>query len=233
MTSNHEKKKSFSFYGDKATLYFMRISEGKSNSNYAVEIYSDKDCTQLIRSMSGEYGKKGNSPMSISWNFKTTPSGTYYGKCYTYISRDDGNVIDTDSITVFKIKIDRLSKKTVELNSIKNTSKGIKITWTTATKYKVMRKAEGETKWKTIETRGKGAYTFTDETVKSGKKYTYTVRCYDGDYTSRYNKKGISKTYLSTPKLVDVSGTGSSGYAKLEWKAVTGAKGYEIYDRIK
>ena len=116
------RKTSFSFYGDKATLYFMRISEGKSNANYAVEIYSDKACTQLIRSMSGEFGKKGNSPMSISWSFKNTPGGTYYGKCYTYISRDDGNVIDTDSVQKFTIKIDRLSKKTVELNSIKNTA---------------------------------------------------------------------------------------------------------------
>ena len=226
------RKTSFSFYGDKATLYFMRISEGKSNANYAVEIYSDKACTQLIRSMSGEFGKKGNSPMSISWSFKNTPGGTYYGKCYTYISRDDGNVIDTDSVQKFTIKIDRLSKKTVELNSIKNTAKGIKITWTpltTATKYKVFRKADGETKWKTIKTLSKGAYTYTDESVKSGKKYSYTVRCYDGDYTSLYNKKGLTKTYLAQPKLVDIAGTTSSGYAKFTWKAVSGAKEYEIY----
>ena len=65
-------KSSFSFYGDKATLYFMRISTGKSNANYAVEIYSDKACTKLIRSMSGEYGSKGNSPLAISWSFKNT-----------------------------------------------------------------------------------------------------------------------------------------------------------------
>ena len=32
------RKTSFTFYGDSATLYFMRISEGKSNANYAVEI---------------------------------------------------------------------------------------------------------------------------------------------------------------------------------------------------
>lgn len=103
------RKTSFSFYGDKATLYFMRISKGKSDANYAIEIYSDKNCTKLIRSMSGEYTNKGNKPLAISWSFKNTPSGTYYGKCYTYISRDDGNVIDTDSVEKFTIKIDRLS----------------------------------------------------------------------------------------------------------------------------
>ena len=227
------KKTSFSFYGDKATLYFMRISEGKSNANYAVEIYSDKACTQLIRSMSGEFSSsKGNTPLAISWNFKNTPGGTYYGKCYTYISRDDGNVIDTDSVEIFKIKIDRLSKKTVQLNSVKSTSKGVKVTWSplpTATKYKVYRKAEGDKSWKAIQTLSKGAYTYTDETVKSGKTYKYTVKCFDGDYTSLYNKTGLSITYLSTPKLVDVAGSGSSGYAKFTWKAVSGAKSYEIY----
>ncbi len=227
------RKTSFTFYGDSANLYFMRISKGKDNANYAVEIYSDKACTKLIRSMSGEFSSsKGNTPLAIAWNFKSTKSGTYYGKCYTYISRDDGDVIDTDSVETFKIKIDRLSKKTVSLKSVKNTTDGVKVTWSTlptATKYKVMRKAEGDKKWKTIQTLGKGAYTYTDESVKSGKKYTYTVRAYDGDYKSLYNKSGLSITYLSAPKLVDVSGSTSSGYAKLKWKAVSGAKSYEIY----
>lgn len=227
------RRTSFTFYGDKATLYFMRISEGKNNANYAVEIYADKNYTELIRSMSGEFSSsKGNTPLAISWNFKSTASGTYYGKCYTYVSRDDGDVIDTDSIETFKIKIDRLSKKTVSLSSVKNTSTGVKITWspiTTATKYKVMRKAEGEKSWKTIRTLGKGAYTYTDTSVKSGKTYKYTVRCYDGDYKSLYNKTGLSIKYLSRPKLVDVAGTTSSGYAKFTWKAVSGAKSYDIY----
>ena len=225
-------KSSFSFYGDKATLYFMRISTGKSNANYAVEIYSDKACTKLIRSMSGEYGSKGNSPLAISWSFKNTKSGTYYGKCYTYVSRDDGNVIDKDSVETFKIKIDRLSKKTVDIQSVKNASDGVKVTWTplaTATKYKVYRKESGDKKWTTVATLGTGSYTYTDEAVKSGKTYKYTVKCFDGSYTSLYNKKGVSVLFLSQPKLSSVGGTGSKGYALLKWKAVSGAKGYDIY----
>ncbi len=226
------RKTSFSFYGDKGTLYFMRISEGKSNANYAVEIYSDKACTKLIRSMSEEFGEKGNSPMAIPWTFKTISSGTYYGKCYTYISRDDGNVIDTDSVQTFKIKIDRLSKKTVELNSVKSTDAGVKFTWTplaTATKYRVYRKAPGEKSWNYLASVGKGAYSYTDKSAKSGKTYKYTVRAYDGDYKSLYNKTGLSLTYLDTPQLVGVKGATSSGYAKFTWKAVSGAKSYEIY----
>lgn len=225
-------KSSFKFYGDKATLYFMRISKGKNDANYAVEIYSDKACTKLIRSMSGEYGSKGNSPLAISWSFKSTKSGTYYGKCYTYVSRDDGNVIDKDSIETFKIKVDRLSKKTVNIKSVKNTSTGVKVTWvplTTATKYKVCRKESGDKKWTTIATLGTGACTYTDTTAKSGKTYKYTVKCYDGSYKSLYNKDGVSIMFLSQPKLSSVGGSGSHGYAILKWKAVSGAKSYEIY----
>ncbi len=226
------KKTNFSFYGDKAILYFMRISEGKSNSNYAVEIYSDKEYKDLIRSMAGEFGEKGNSPLAISWNFKSTPSGTYYGKCYTYVSRDDGNVVDTDSVETFKIKIDRLSKKVVPLTSVKNTQDGVKITWTplsTATRYRVYRKISGETKWTAIKTLSKGACTYTDETAKSGKTYVYTVRGFDGDYKSLYNTTGLKIKYLATPKLVNISGTGPAGNAKIKWGAVSGASGYIIY----
>lgn len=226
------KKTKFSFYGDKAILYFMLISEGKSNANYSVEIYSDKACTQLIRSKTDAYGSKGNEPIGIELPFKSISSGTYYGKCYTYISRDDGNVIDTDSVQKFTIKIDRLSKKTVTLNSVSSTSKGVKVTWTplaTATKYRIYRKAAGDKSWNYLASLGKGAYTYTDTSAKSGKTYKYTVRAYDGDYISLYNKTGLSLIYLDTPELVGVNGATSSGYAKFTWKAVSGTKGYEIY----
>ena len=37
------QKSSYTFYGDSGKLYFMRISKGKPNSFFAVEIYSDKN----------------------------------------------------------------------------------------------------------------------------------------------------------------------------------------------
>ena len=72
-------------------------------------------------------------------------------------------------LQIFKIKIDRLSKKTVELNSVKSNSDGVKFTWTplaTATKYRVYRKAPGDKSWKYLASIGKGAYTYTDKTAK-------------------------------------------------------------------
>lgn len=226
-------RKSYSFSGDKAELYFMRISEGKKNAHFAIEIFSDKAYTDPIRSLSGEFdAEAGSKALKITWDFKSTPSGTYYGKSYAYVERSDGIVIDSDSVRTFTIKIDRIGKKTVKLNSISNTASGVKLTWTplvTGTKYVVLRKGPGDEKWVKIQTLGKGANAFTDKTVKSGKKYTYTVKCYDGDYKSLSDKNGLSITYLSTPALSKVGTSTSAGYAKLSWSKVSGAKGYYVY----
>lgn len=226
------QKSSYTFYGDKGMLYFMRISKGKSNANYAVEIYSDKSYKNLIRSMSDEFGEAGNKAIAIEWKFRNTPTGTYYGKCYTYLSREDGIVIDTDSISTFKIKIDRLTKKTLKLTDIAATDTGIKLSWNplaTAKTYKVYRKAEGDKEWTTLATVSSGVTSYVDKTAKSGKKYTYTAKAFDGNCKSLYDTKGLSMTYLAAPSGLSVDGTGSNGYAKLSWKTVPGAKGYYIY----
>lgn len=88
---------------------------------------------------------------------------------------------------------------------IRSTTNGIKIHWwgydsNLDDYYYVFRKAEGETKWTKIgQVKSKGSeddnYSYTDKNVTSGKKYTYTVRCYDpvrGGYSSYYNTKGYS-----------------------------------------
>ena len=68
--------------------------------------------------------------------------------------------------------------------------------------YTIFRKAEGETKWKVVggmwigEDVG-GTYIYEDTNVKSGVKYTYTVRINNPTikgYVSYYNTKGITAT---------------------------------------
>ncbi len=226
-------KGSYSFYGDKATLYFMRISNGQKNAHYAIEICKDKKYTDPILSYSDDFDSVANNKaLSITWNFKSTPSGTYYGRAYAYVERSDGIVIDSDSVRTFTVKINRVGKKVVELKSVANAANGIKLTWTpltTGTKYNVYRKAAGETKWTKLTSLGKGSSSFTDKTAKSGKKYTYTVKGFDGKYESLYNKTGLSITYLSTPTLSKAGSSGSAGYAKIAWSKVSGAKGYYVY----
>ncbi|MCH5320477.1 MAG: CHAP domain-containing protein [Eubacterium sp.] len=91
-----------------------------------------------------------------------------------------------------------------KISSISATSTGIKINWgkvTGADKYKVFRKAPGDTSWTAI---GTTAYTdFTDVQAKKGTKYTYTVRCVNSSvtaYTSSFDATGKSATSVSSPQ---------------------------------
>ncbi len=226
------QKFSYSLYGDSDSLYFMRISKGKKNAFFAVEIYADKNYQTQIRSYTKSFDEQaGNKHLQVKWEFKTMPSGTYYGRCYTFIEVDGEKSIDTASLKTFTINLDRISTKTVELKSIANTVSGPKITWTpfsTATKYYVYRKASGEKSWTRIATLGANSKTHTDKTAKSGTTYTYTVKCSEGKYVSLYDKTGLSIKYLATP-AISVSGTGASGSAKISWKAIGGAGGYYVY----
>ncbi len=226
--------KSYSFYGDSGLLYFMRISKGKKNANYAVEIYADSQYKNKIRSHTGKYDDEiGNKPISVTWNFKDLKSGTYYGKCYTYVQDGEDKITDTSSLKTFKINIDRLGKRKVSLTKISNTATGPKISWKkvpTATAYEVYRKASGDKSWKLIFTAGEKATSYTDTSAKSGKKYYYTVKCTDGKkYKSLYDTKGLSIYYLAQPKLKDTAGSTSAGYAKVTWSKVSGAQGYYVY----
>lgn len=227
------QKTKYDFYGDSGALYFMRISKGKENAWFAVEIYADSGYKEQIRSFKDEYSATpGNKPLSITWNFKTIASGTYYGRCYTYYLDGDNKITDTSSFKTFTININRISKREVPLKSLTTTSNGMKITWgqvPTATKYNVYRRAAGEKSWKYLTTLGADATSYTDTTPKSGTYYAYTVKCGDGKNVSLYNKKGLLTYYIAQPKIKGVAGVYSSGAAQLKWEAVNGAKGYYIY----
>ncbi len=234
------KVSQYNFYGDEGTLYFMQISKGKADAHYAVEIFSDKSLSPntKIRSFTKEFSKTaGNVPLKITWDFKTTVSGTYYGRCYTYVeTTKDGQItktVDTSSFSTFQININRVGTKTVKLKSLVNTEYGPKITWEalpTGTKYNVYRKStvKGEESWKLVKHLSYATTSFVDETAKSGVNYTYTVKGADIKYQSKYDTKGLTLKYLSMPK-VTVTGVGVNGTAFLKWNEVPGAQGYYVY----
>lgn len=227
-------KSSYTFYGDSGKLYFMRISKGKENAKFAVEIYSDSNYQNQIRSFNSDYSKTAsNKPLSITWSFKDIESGKYYGRCYTYVETgEEDRTIDSSSFKKFEININRVGKKEVKLNSVNNSVNGPVIKWSTlptGKEYYVYRKEINKTGWVKLATVGEDTTSYTDKTAKSGKNYTYTVRCNDGKYTSLYNKTGLKITCLATPKLKSVAGTGAAGDAVLKWNKVSGAKGYYVY----
>ncbi len=228
------QKKSYTFYGDSGKMYFMRISKGKKDAKYAVEIYSDESMSHKIRNLNGSFETKaGNKALSVSWSFKDVKSGKYYGRCYAYYENADGEkVIDSSSLEAFTININRVGKKTVKITSVKNTTTGVKVSWETlptAEKYYVYRKVVGAKSWTRIATLGADKTSYTDTKANSGNRYTYTVKCYDGKYYSLYNKTGVSIVFLSTPMLKAVEGSSAAGYAKVSWNKVAGATGYRVY----
>lgn len=121
---------------------------------------------------------------------------------------------------------------------IDNMSNGIKVRWNIvsgAESYILYRKAGSSTTWTKVATvyeDGNLPYVqYTDKNVKTGTKYAYTIKAYDGDEYSTYNTTGWSKEYLSTPKIKSIDNY--YGGPKISWGKVTGATKYEIYRKTK
>lgn len=116
-----------------------------------------------------------------------------------------------------------------KITAVKNTAKGVKITWkkvTGAVKYRIFYKV-GKGNWKKLKDTTAASYTWTK--AKSGKTYAFTVQCILGDgknTDSVYDSSGKSITYIAAPKVLSVKKV-SKGI-KIKWKKVTGAKKYRI-----
>ena len=85
---------------------------------------------------------------------------------------------------------------TPKITKLKNTSKGVSVTWNKVTGvygYRLYRKYAGGSWTRVKDTT---STSFTDSGAKKGKKVTYTVRCIDkkGNTVSDYNKTGWSIT---------------------------------------
>ena len=221
------------FKGDRAPIHFMRMSTGEPGACYAIEIYADAEQTTLLKYLSREYSTTaGHAPIAITLPFDGLKSGTYYGKCYTYVTRSDGTIYDMDSIQYFNIHIDRLSGKTVALSGAHNTDAGISVNWTpleTASQYHVYRKINGWGDWAYVATLGEGASNYVDTDVINGNYYTYTVSASDGGYWSGFDANGVTIARLSTPTLNYVAAEGHLGCAGISWSTVEGADGYYVY----
>lgn len=221
------------FKGDRAPIHFMRMSTGEPGACYAIEIYADAEQTTLLKYLSREYSTTaGHAPIAITLPFDGLKSGTYYGKCYTYVTRSDGTIYDMDSIQYFNIHIDRLSGKTVVLSGAHNTDAGISVNWTpleTASQYHVYRKINGWGDWAYVATLGEGASNYIDTDVINGNYYTYTVCASDGGYWSGFDANGVTVARLTTPSLQGADSISPYGDVRIRWDLVDGADGYYVY----
>ena len=115
------------------------------------------------------------------------------------------------------------------ISAVTNTNDGVQIEWGKVNgteKYRVFYKNFLGV-WVKISDTDSADYTWTG--AKSGRKYTFAVRCVSADgksYISGYDHTGKSITYIAAPKLISVSNTENG--VKIKWTKVTGAAKYRV-----
>lgn len=161
-----------------------------------------------------------------------TFTGAGIGKDYTFtvrcVSSDGTRFVSAYNSKGLKALADP------KLASVSKAENGISISWNKvsgAEKYRVFYKANGESTWHKAGDSTSTSFTWTK--AKSGTKYAFTVRCISKDgvaYTSSYDSKGKSLTYIAAPKISSLSKT-SSGI-QIKWGKVTGAEKYRVFYKV-
>ena len=107
---------------------------------------------------------------------------------------------------------------------LKNDASGITVSWAKvsgARGYWVYRKTGTGSYSRIAQT---DSLSYTDKTAKSGTKYTYAVRAFNGTDLSSYESQDLLR--IGTPSF---SLSNTKDAIKLSWTKVAGVKGYQIY----
>ena len=201
--------------------------------------------------------KQTEKGVEVKWTYSSDADGYYvyrknksgdYEKIATVKGKDKLSYTDTKAYSSYKntysVKaynasgVSRYYTKgvsayyipTPKLTSAKNTSTGIKVSWekvSTATNYNVYRKEVGSTSWEPIGTVSKSKLYYIDTDVINLENYQYTVRAYDKNSVSDYNKKGVGRKFVKAPTVSSFKNVTGGVYIK--WKKVSGAESYRIY----
>ena len=117
-----------------------------------------------------------------------------------------------------------------DVTELKAVDGGVSITWSKpagAKNFRVMRKADGETKWNVIAV--VEGTTYVDTTAPKGVKLWYTVRGVSMDNTvviNSYNGTGWSLYHVEAPVMTEAFN--SSTGVRVSWNARTGAAKYRL-----
>lgn len=110
-----------------------------------------------------------------------------------------------------------------------NTASGIYLSWLKvngAGGYMIYRKVENATSWTLIKTVSASTLSYTDKAVSIGKKYTYTVKAYSGNYYSSWHA-GASM-YRMTGRTVYYGSNNVKGSLYLKWYSDNYVSGYQV-----
>lgn len=123
-------------------------------------------------------------------------------------------------VTIARLKLAKVTVKSAQQAG------AIKLTWNKASGasgYKIYRRtAKG--RYVCIKTVKSGTISYVDKTVKSGNRYYYCVKAYNGNVLSGYTEASI--LYIKAPV---VTVRKSAQGVKLSWKKSAGAKKYIVY----
>ena len=123
-------------------------------------------------------------------------------------------------VTIARLKLAKVTVKSAQQAG------AIKLTWNKASGasgYKIYRRtAKG--RYVCIKTVKSGTTSYVDKTVKSGNRYYYCVKAYNGNVLSGYTEASI--LYIKAPV---VTVRKSARGVKLSWKKSAGAKKYIVY----
>lgn len=177
------------------------------------------------KNKSGDYVKIATVKGKEKLTYTDTKAYSSYENTYTVKAYNSNGVSRyfTKGISTYYISTPKLSSAT-------NTASGIKVSWkkvSGATNYNIYRKQKGESYWEHIGTVSKSKLYYTDTDVSNKKTYYYTVRAYDNNGVSDYNKDGVGTKCVSAPKLSTYKNT--SYGVNISWKKVSGATSYRVY----
>ena len=180
--------------------------------------------TYRLMVKNGSSWKKVGDTKSLSLVHK----GLKNNRSYTYTVRAlDKNGKDISGYNLQGWSNTYLKAPTV--TSVKNVYGGLKVSWTKVTgakKYRLY--VKNGSSWKKVGDTTSSS--FTDKNVKTGKTYTYKVRCISANgktVTSAYSKKALSAKYVQAPKIT--SKTNLANSTKITWTKVQGISKYRIY----
>ena len=192
---------------------------------YRIKRSTDEDGTyKVVKTI-----KSGNT---TSYKDTSVKAGkTYYYTVETMVKTGDNICYSGDSASMEG----RTAKKAKIKYAVSNGSNQIEVNWgavSGAYGYRIKRSTSKNGTYKVVATlKGKNNTTYQDKKLKTAKTYYYkieTINKVNGKKGYSGNSAAVSAKTLKTTSITAVKATGSTS-VRLEWKAVDGASGYQIY----
>lgn len=192
---------------------------------YRIKRSTDEDGTyKVVKTI-----KSGNTTSYKDTNVKA--GKTYYYTVETMVKTGDNICYSGDSASMEG----RTAKKAKIKYAVSNGSNQIEVNWGAvrgAYGYRIKRSTSKNGTYKVVATlKGKNNTTYQDKKLKTAKTYYYkieTINKVNGKKGYSGNSAAVSAKTLKTTSITAVKATGSTS-VRLEWKAVDGASGYQIY----